>query len=152
MSVEIDVLYEDDLHCRATHVSSRKTLSTDAPVDNGGRGETFSTTDLITTVLGSCIITIMALVAKRSGIDLAGMHVHVVKEMVSKPVRRIGTLKVIVTIPKGLHIPEKGRAKLERAAEMCPVRQSLHMVLLYETIYTVIGHAPAWGSYMGDMT
>ncbi|MCX7001063.1 MAG: OsmC family protein [Candidatus Sumerlaeota bacterium] len=126
MSVEIDILYEGELHCLATHVPSGKTLATDAPVDNGGKGETFSPTDLVATAFGCCIMTIMALVAKRSGVDLTGARVHVVKEMVNEPVRRIGLLKVTVTIPKGLRLSETERAKLERAAELCPVRQSLH--------------------------
>ena len=126
MSVEIDILYEGELHCRATHVPSGKTLATDDPVDNGGKGETFSPTDLVTTALGCCIMTVMALVAQRSGVDLTGTRVHVVKEMVNEPVRRIGLLKVTVTMPKGLRLSETARAKLERAADLCPVKQSLH--------------------------
>jgi len=126
MSVEIDILYEGELHCRATHVPSGKTLATDAPVDNGGKGETFSPTDLVATAFGCCIMTIMALVAKRSGVDLTGTRVHVVKEMVKEPVRRIGLLKVTVAMPKGLRLSETDRAKLERAADLCPVKQSLH--------------------------
>jgi len=126
MSVEIDILYEGELHCRATHVPSGKMLATDAPVDNGGKGETFSPTDLVATALGCCILTIMSLVAQRSGVDLTGTRVHVVKEMVNEPVRRIGLLKVTVTMPNGLRLSETARAKLERAADLCPVKQSLH--------------------------
>jgi len=126
MSVEIDILYEGELHCRATHVPSGKTLATDAPVDNGGKGETFSPTDLVATAFGCCIMTIMALVAKRSGVDLTGTRVHVVKEMISEPVRRIGTLKVTIAVPDSKNLSQSERVRLERAADLCPVKQSLH--------------------------
>jgi putative redox protein len=126
MSVEIDILYEGELHCRATHLPSGKTLATDAPVDNGGKGETFSPTDLVATALGCCIMTIMALVAQRSGVDLTGARVHVVKEMISEPVRRIGTLKVTIAVPDSKNLSQSERVRLERAADLCPVKQSLH--------------------------
>ncbi len=126
MSVEVDVLYQGGLRCAATHQPSGQTLTTDAPVDNGGRGEAFSPTDLIATGLGTCILTIMGLAAQHSGLDLSGTRMHVIKEMAAKPLRRIGALTVLITLPEGKPISPTDRVKLERAAELCPVKQSLH--------------------------
>lgn len=126
MGVEIDIVYEGGLHCRATHGPSGNMLVTDAPVDNGGKGEAFSPTDLVGTALGACIVTIMGLVAQRSGIELHGTKIHVVKEMTAAPMRRIKQLTVTITFPPGLNLSETDRKKLENAAHTCPVKQSLH--------------------------
>lgn len=126
MAVEIDIVYEGQLHCAATHGPSGVKLSTDAPLDNGGRGESFSPTDLVATALGTCIMTILGLVADRHQINLAGTQVHVTKEMVQKPIRRIGALRTIVRFPAGLQLAEEDRKRLETAAHTCPVHQSIH--------------------------
>ncbi len=126
MSVEIDIRYEGDLRCTATHLQSGNTLTTDAPRDNGGKGEAFSPTDLVATGVGTCIVTIMGLVAQRAGLDLAGTKVHVVKEMVAAPIRRIGVIRVTVTVPGGSRFAAADREKIERAAALCPAKQSLH--------------------------
>ncbi len=121
--VDIHIDYLGGLRCRATHGPSGQTLTTDAPVDNHGRGETFSPTDLAATALGVCLATVMGIVAERDGIDLGGLKVHVGKEMVADPVRRIGRLGVRIEMPPGLD--EAQRRKLEHTARTCPVRQSL---------------------------
>lgn len=126
MAVEIDITYEGELHCTATHRPSGERLRTDAPVDNGGKGEQFSPTDLLATALGTCLVTIMGIVAKRLAIDVSGCRVHVVKEMTADPVRRVGALDVVVTVPGGQAISVSDRARLEHAANTCPVKQSLH--------------------------
>lgn len=128
MAVEINVLYQGDLRCSATHGPSSTQLVTDAPVDNHGKGESFSPTDLVATALGSCILTTMGIVAQRHNLDLAGAQVHVVKEMVQQPVRRIGALPVKVTFPpdKAAKLSAADRTLLENAARHCPVYQSLH--------------------------
>jgi putative redox protein len=126
MAVEVDITYEGGLHCTASHGPSGNTITTDAPVDNGGRGEAFSPTDLVAAALGTCIITVMALVAQRSGIDLKGTRIHVIKEMTSVPVRRIKTLAMTITLPRGVVISDADRKKLQNAAYACPVKQSLH--------------------------
>lgn len=125
MAVDIDIVYTGDLHCEATHRPSGSKLVTDAPVDNGGKGEAFSPTDLCATSLGSCLVTTMALVAVRHGIDLKGTAVHVVKEMVADPRRRIGALRTTITFPKGLLLAPGDRVRLEAAAHACPVKRSL---------------------------
>lgn len=128
MAVEINIVYEGQLRCAATHGPSGATLATDAPVDNHGKGESFSPTDLVATALGSCVMTIMGIVADRHQIDLTGTRIHVTKEMIQQPIRRIGRLPVIVTIPsdKAAKVDAADRAKLETAARHCPVHQSLH--------------------------
>jgi len=87
--VEIDIEYEGDLHCRAMHGPSSAVLSTDAPKDNQGKGEAFSPTDLLATALGACMMTVMGIYARTKGVDLKGTHVHVTKEMVADPRRRV---------------------------------------------------------------
>jgi putative redox protein len=126
MVVEISIAYEGQLHCRATHGPSGQTLTTDAPKDNGGKGEAFSPTDLVAAALGTCMVTIMGLFAQRSGLDISGTQVRVVKEMAAEPARRLGTLRATITLPKGRTYPPEVRQKLERAANACPVKQSLH--------------------------
>jgi putative redox protein len=101
---------------------------TDAPVDNHGRGESFSPTDLVATALGTCMTTLMGIVAERNKLDITGTTVHVVKEMVQEPVRRIGMLRVTIRVPaeKGKVLSAEDRKKLETAAMHCPVHKSLH--------------------------
>lgn len=122
--VEINVVYKGELHCVATHQPSGTVLTTDAPKDNHGKGESFSPTDLVATALGTCLLTIMGLAAKSMQIDLSGATVVVRKEMVAKPTRRIGTLAVTIDIP--LALGEDQKQKLVTAAMACPVHHSLH--------------------------
>jgi putative redox protein len=126
MSVEINIIYEGGLHCTATHGPSKNTLITDAPVDNGGKGAAFSPTDLVATALGTCMATVMGLVANRNNLDINGLKIQVVKEMTAAPVRRIGSLKTRLVFPAGKPLNPTDRAKLEAAAKACPVKQSLH--------------------------
>ncbi len=126
MAVEINVTYEGSLHCVAVHGPSHQRLNTDAPVDNGGQGAAFSPTDLVATALGTCMATVMGLVAQRSNLNIAGLQIQVIKEMTAEPVRRIGTLKTRLVFPRGNALSVADRAKLEAAAMTCPVKQSLH--------------------------
>lgn len=121
--VPIESVYEGDLRCRAKHGPSGNELITDAPVDNHGKGESFSPTDLVATALGTCMATTMGIFAKRHEIDLRGMRVHVKKEMVSQPVRRLGKLTTEIHVPLPADHPH--RAALENAAKTCPVHRSL---------------------------
>lgn len=124
MSVQIDIEYLGGLRTQATHGPSKNTLLTDAPVDNHGKGEAFSPTDLCATSLGTCMLTIMGIYAERHGIDLRGATVRVEKEMVTTPVRRIGKLATEIRVSLAQDHPQ--REALERAALTCPVHQSLH--------------------------
>ena len=87
--VKTKTTYEGGLHCSMVHEPSGATLSTDAPVDNNGKGESFSPTDLVGAALAGCMSTIMGIVAERKGIHLEGMTVEVAKHMNADP-RRIG--------------------------------------------------------------
>lgn len=121
--VEMNVVYLGEKHCELTHGPSGSKIETDAPRDNQGRGERFSPTDLMGASLASCILTTMAIVAERDGIDLRGAKARVTKEMHANP-RRVARLPVEVTMPKGLS--EQDRKRLEAVAESCPVKLSLH--------------------------
>ncbi|RSK50891.1 OsmC family protein [Hymenobacter rigui] len=115
--------YAGHLRTEATHVASGNTILTDAPVDNHGRGEAFSPTDLVSAALGSCMMTIMGIVAERHGVDLQGVSWDVTKHMLAEP-RRIGQIDVTFRMPAAL--PEKERTILENAARTCPVALSLN--------------------------
>ena len=121
--VKIDIRYEGDLRCAATHGPSGQTLQTDAPVDNHGRGESFSPTDLVATALGACMATIMGIAAERHQLDLRGMQIEVTKVMSADLPRRIAKLATTIKVP--LPPEHSQRALLENAALTCPVHKSL---------------------------
>ena len=124
MSVRIDIEYTGDLHSECVHEPSASRIQTDAPVDNEGRGETFSPTDLVATALGSCVLTTMGIVARRHEWPMDGATATVHKHMTTDPVRRIGRLEARFAMPGS--IPKDARKVLERAAHTCPVHRSLH--------------------------
>ena len=121
--VRIDVRYEGDLRCTCVHEPSAAELLTDAPKDNHGLGRSFSPTDLLATSLGSCMLTIMGLAARRHGLALDGATCQVEKQMATEPRRRIGRLRVAFHVP--VDPGEEGRALLRDAADGCPVKASL---------------------------
>ncbi|MCI1187985.1 OsmC family protein [Hymenobacter sp. DH14] len=116
--------YAGHLRTEATHTASGNAIQTDAPVDNHGRGEAFSPTDLVSTALGSCMMTVMGIVAERHNWDLVGSSFAVLKHMSTEPPRRIAQIDVTFTLPATLAPQE--RTLLERAAHTCPVGLSLH--------------------------
>ncbi len=122
--VKMSMVYEGQFRCVLTHGPSGSIISTDAPKDNMGRGEAFSPTDLVAAALGSCMLTVMGIAAARHNIDLKGTTVDVSKEMVTSPVRRIGSINVVLYMAPG--IPQDKRTMLEAAAHSCPVHKSLH--------------------------
>lgn len=123
MSVEIDIEYVGGLKTRCVHGPSGAVLTTVAPKDNEGDGSTFSPTDLCATSLGACIVTTMAIAAKKHGVDFPGATVHIEKIMSAEAPRRIARLPIKVTMPAG--IPMQLRTRLEAAAHACPVHRSL---------------------------
>ena len=124
--VDIFVEYQGDLHCQATHGPSGAVLLSDAPLDNQGRGASFSPTDLIATGLGTCMATVMGIAARKRGFALEGTRVHVKKVMTKVAPRRIAELAVQVWFPKAAtDSVGAARADLEREANQCPVRLSL---------------------------
>jgi putative redox protein len=121
----IKTIYAGNLRTEATHVASGNTLITDAPVDNNGKGEAFSPTDLTCASLGSCMMTIMGIVAEREGIELKGTEMEITKTMAANP-RRISKIQVDFTLVSREPLTEVQKEKLERAARTCPVALSLH--------------------------
>src|SRR5689334_6412728 len=132
--VEIQIRYEGGLRTRAVHGPSANALLTDAPLDNHGKGESFSPTDLVATALGSCMLTTMGIVAERHAWDISGSRARVEKSMVADPVRRIGKLEVWLQM--AAEQDERVRTTMERTALTCPVnkslRESVEIPVLYE--------------------
>ena len=122
--VEIKLSYEGNLHCSAVHTPSGDTLVTDAPLDNNGLGQAFSPTDLLATALGSCMATVIGILAKRKEIAVEGMAVTVRKYMSDDQPRRVKRLELDLTMPLPATHPD--RQLLESAARGCPVHHSLH--------------------------
>lgn len=124
MAVSISVNYEGSLRCRATHGPSQNQVITDAPVDNHGKGESFSPTDLVATALATCMATVIGIKAQQKGYDIAGMKVSVEKHMSEDSPRRIVRLPIIIEIPLPEDHPD--RKLLEATALGCPVHHSVH--------------------------
>ncbi len=122
MSVEITGCYAGNLKVELTHGPSGAQLTTAAPKDNQGDGSSFSPTDLLAAALGSCMLTLIGIVARREGIDLSGLSFRLEKHMQSDP-RRVGAVPVTIWMPAGLTADQ--RKKLENAALTCPVHKSL---------------------------
>ena len=121
--VQIDIHYDGELRCSAVHGPSKETLSTDAPKDNEGKGESFSPTDLVATALGTCIATTMGIYARRKEIALEGLSITVKKVMSKDAPRRIVCLETQIVMP--MESTHSEARILERVAHTCPVHQSL---------------------------
>ena len=115
--------YLGGLRTKVIHLKSGNTLTTDAPIDNNGKGETFSPTDLVCASLSSCMMTIMGMVAERELIDLSGLHAEIIKVMSANP-RKIAEIKIKFS-HKNLVATESQKQKLIKAAQTCPVALSL---------------------------
>lgn len=118
------VRYDGHLRCTAAHRPSRTTIETDAPLDNHGRGERFSPTDLVATGLGVCMLTTMAIAVQQEGIRLDGSTADVEKHMSLDPPRRIA--RIVVRLSMAAGIPAARRGYLRHVADTCPVKLSLH--------------------------
>lgn len=119
----IETIYLGDLRTEITHVQSGNKVITDAPTDNNGKGEYISPTDMVAAALGSCMMTLMAIAARRLEIELKGTRIEIQKVMAADP-RRIAEIRLDFYFPG--EYSEKDRKILERAAETCPVGKSLH--------------------------
>ncbi|MER3498531.1 MAG: osmotically inducible protein OsmC [Chitinophagaceae bacterium] len=120
------VVYTGELRTICTHLKSGANFETDAPVDNNGKGERFSPTDLLATSLATCMVTVMGIKARTMGFDLKGVEIEVEKIMKSDP-RRVGGINVYFHIPESLkNIDEKNKTILKHTGETCPVWLSLN--------------------------
>ncbi len=119
----IETVYQGTLRTQAKHVQSGTEILTDAPVDNQGKGEAFSPTDLLAASLGSCMLTIMGITAREHRINIENTTCEITKVMSANP-RRVGEIDVELNFPE--KYSDKQQKILERAALTCPVYLSLH--------------------------
>lgn len=119
------VLYEGNLRTVCTHLRSGSAIETDAPVDNNGRGERFSPSDMVATALGACMLTIMGMRANDMEVNLKGVKIEVEKIMKTDP-RRISAINLTFHFPSSLVLTERQKQILEKAAHSCPVIYSIH--------------------------
>lgn len=119
------VLYTGDLRTQATHLRSGSSIETDAPVDNHGKGERFSPTDLVATALAACMVTTIGIAGPTHNLDIDGVVCQVEKIMAAEP-RRIAEVKVTMDFPRGQKYTDKEKKIIENIALTCPVLVSLH--------------------------
>jgi putative redox protein len=122
--ITVSTIYKGDLRTEATHVRSGQVIITDAPLDNNGKGEAFSPTDLMSAALGSCMLTIMGIAARNHGFSIEGTRLEIIKVMASNP-RRVSEIQVDIYMPSVAY-SDSHRRILETAAKTCPVALSLH--------------------------
>ena len=121
-----EVLYNGDLRTTCTHLKSGSHFETDAPVDNNGKGERFSPTDLLATSLAACMLTVMGIKARTMDFDLNDIKIEVLKKMAADP-RRVSGIDLKVHIPENLAVIDaKTIDILKRTGNTCPVAKSLH--------------------------
>ncbi|MEC5142607.1 OsmC family protein [Chitinophaga sp. 212800010-3] len=128
------IIYTGELRTTAAHLQSGTVIETDAPVDNNGKGERFSPTDLVATALGSCMLTIMGIKARDNNWNIDGTKVSIQKIMGTEP-RRITGVNVVFDFPAGHQLGEKERTILERAALACPVAKSLNTEIKQDVVF-----------------
>ncbi len=122
---KIKTVYTGSLRTEAEHIQSGNKLITDAPLDNNGKGEYFSPTDLLATSLGSCMLTIMGMSAANHGFNIDGTTIETEKIMGTDP-RRVVELVVDFNFPAGSNFTDKEKRLIESSAKTCPVANSLH--------------------------
>jgi len=119
-----ELIYQGNLRTLATHIYSGAQIITDAPLDNQGKAESFSPTDLVTTALASCIITTLAILMKSDNINWEDATLFVRKKMTNDP-RRISVIEIDMNLVKVI-LNNEQRKRLEQISKTCPVAKSLH--------------------------
>ncbi len=122
----VKTVYLGDLRTEAVHQHSGTKIITDAPLDNQGQGEAFSPSDLLATALGSCMMTIMGIVARRDDIDLKDSAFETNKMMSQELPRKVVRLELTFNMQSATPLTDVEIKKLERAAHTCPVALSIH--------------------------
>lgn len=125
--------YQGQLRTAMQHAQSNSQVVTDAPVDNRGKGEAFSPTDLVSAALASCVMTIMAIKAGDMGHETIEMEARVWKTMASNP-RRIARIQVELDLHI-LEVTDQQKLILERTTKACPVARSLHPDTQKEVVF-----------------
>ena len=126
--------YSGELRCEATHHGSGAVLITDAPINNSGKGEEFSPTDLLATSVATCMLTIMGITAKSRNWSIEGSTAEVDKLMTQSGPRKVEKLRVQLKLPQKLS--NEQRSLLQRVAEQCPVKRSLDPSIHLELIWS----------------
>ncbi|MBC7450085.1 MAG: OsmC family protein [Cytophagales bacterium] len=127
--------YLGELRTSSTHLKSGNTIITDAPVDNNGKGDAFSPSDLVCAALCNCMITIMGIVSEREHIVLTGLKATIQKTMTAELPRKIAAIRIGFTHPNPELLNEKQAIILKRAAETCPVALSIHPDITTELFF-----------------
>ncbi len=122
-STKISCKYLGNLHTEAKHSISGSVIHTDAPKDHDGEGNDFAPTDLLASSLGTCVITIMGIEAKRRGWELDKIQIDVYKIMTTVGPRKIKTL--VLEIYMSSEIDSQKYKILKRVADECPVKLNL---------------------------
>ena len=117
------VRYLGELRTSSMHMQSGTEIITDAPLDNHGKGEAFSPTDMVANSLATCMITVMGIKARDMDVELKGTTAEVTKVMAADP-RRISEIQIHFEMSHSAD--DKTKAILERTAMTCPVFYSLH--------------------------
>ena len=130
MSHKIESSYLGELRVSSKHLASNSEIITDAPIDNNGKGESFSPTDLVATALGTCMITVMGIYAEKNGILMPNVYSRTNKVMSSSP-RKISKLKIQINF-EGNELSDSEKQSLKKVALNCPVAKSLHTDLQQE--------------------
>lgn len=126
--------YLGNLRTEIEHIQSGNTITTDAPLDNNGKGEFFSPTDMFASSLGSCMLTIIGIAANTHGFSIDGTTLDIEKIMAANP-RRVAEIKIDVHFPKGANYTDKQKRIIEAAAKTCPVANSLHPDVIKNITY-----------------
>jgi uncharacterized OsmC-like protein len=119
------ITYNGELRTTCVHVRSGSIIETDAPVDNKGRGERFSPTDLVSVALATCMLTTLGIAGLVHNLEIDGAVCDVTKIMASDP-RRISEIVIEISFPNSMPFSEKQKSKIEHIAATCPVLLSLH--------------------------
>jgi putative redox protein len=130
-----EIIYLGDLRTSAKHIQSGIEIITDAPIDNNGKGEAFSPTDLVATGLGSCMMTVMGIFAKNHDIDLKGSTIAITKIMTAELPRRIDKIIVNLSMKSATELSDVDKKKLEKVAHTCPVALSLKEEITQEIVF-----------------
>lgn len=133
----IETIYLGELRTEAKHVLSGDKVITDAPLDNQGKGEAFSPTDLMSASLGSCMFTIMGIAAREHGFNIDGTSCSITKIMAADP-RRVSEIQISFDFP-AIQYSDKQKLILEKAAKNCPVAKSLHPDLIQNVNFNFQG-------------
>ncbi|HOK14579.1 MAG TPA: OsmC family protein [Candidatus Kapabacteria bacterium] len=144
--VTINIEYLGDLHCKVTHEPSQTSFLTDAPLDNQGRAEYISPTDLTAASIASCIATIMGIAARGRNLDIQGLRISAKKEMSNVPYRRISAIYLEIDFP--VELDEEGKKLFVNIVKNCPVSRSLSPEIKIETTFKIKGEVIDINEYL----